>query len=203
MLINGSSLQNRAILSLHVGGKIAEVIEPIIDPNDLSLIAFRVEGPLVRGDVGDILPIESVREFSRQGIIVDSIDELVDGDEIVRLRDILKLRFSLQGIKVVTCKKTKLGKVSDYTIDTTTWSVRQLIVRRPVMKSLIDPELVISRQSIVEISDYYITVKDEHEKAKNKSSITENREFIPNFINPFREPDFAAENSAEAKNSSK
>ncbi len=60
MLINGSRLIGCPILSLHVGGAIAHVSDVIIDPNDLKIIGFRVSGSLVRGEVGDVLPVDSV-----------------------------------------------------------------------------------------------------------------------------------------------
>lgn len=193
MLISGSHLINCPILSLHIGGSIARVTEPVIDPNNLKLIAVRVDGPLVTKDTGDILPIESVREFSRAGMIVDSIDELVDGDDIIRIQSILKLNFALPGLKVITKKKVKLGKVSDFILNTSSWQVHQVIVQRPFVKALLDPELTISRQSIVEVNDYQIIVKDEHEKAKKTVAAVAPTELTPNFINPFRKPDFAPE----------
>lgn len=193
MLINGSRLIDIPILSLHVGGEIARVTELIMNPNNLKIIAFRVEGPLIRDEVGDILPIESVREFSGHGAIIDSIDELINGEEVVRVRDILKLNFSLNGLKVVTKKKAKLGKVSDYILDTSSWRVHQIIVQRPILKSFLDPELIISRQQIIEVNDYEVIIKDETEKYQKKSPVATPADFVPNFVNPFREPDFASD----------
>lgn len=193
MLINGSKLNECPILSLHVGGEIARVTEPIVDPDSLKIIGFKLEGKLIRDDVGNILPIGSVREFSRMGMIVDSIDEFVMADDIVRIHDVLKLNFALPGLKVVTRKKVKLGKVLDYTVDVETWHVQQLIVQRPVMKAFFDPELIIPRKQIIEVDDYQVIVKDEHEKVKSKVAKEEPVGFVPNFINPFREPDFANE----------
>lgn len=197
MLINGSKLNECPILSLHVGGEIARVTEPIMDPDSLKLIGFKLDGKLIRDDVGDILPIKSVREFSRMGMIVDSIDEFVKADDIVKIRDVLKINFVLPGLKVVTRKKVKLGKVLDYTVDIETWHVQQLIVQRPVMKAFFDPELIIPRKQIVEVDDYQVTVKDEHEKVKSKVAKEEPAAFVPNFINPFREPDFANEKATK------
>lgn len=193
MLINGSRLIDCPVLSLHVGGEIARVTELIMNPNNLKIIAFRVEGPLIRDEVGDILPIESVREFSTHGAIVDSIDEFIDGEEVVRVRDILKLNFSLTGLKVITKEKVKLGKVSDFILDTSSWRVHQIIVQRPIIKAFLDPELIISRQKIVEVNDYEVIVKDETERSKQKSPAAVPADFVPNFVNPFREPDFASD----------
>lgn len=190
MLINGSRLAGCPILSLHVGGAIAHVSDVIVDPNDLKIIGFQVSGPLVRGDVGDILPVDSIREFSRTGMIVDSIDELVDGEEVLRIRDVLKLNFSLPGLKAVSENKAKLGKVTDYVVDSNSWEVYQLIVQRPIMKAFIDPELIIARSEIVEVDDYRVVIKDEHSKLQQSAPSTRTN-LVPEFVNPFRKPDFA------------
>lgn len=193
MLINGSALVNCPVLSLHVGGEIARVVEPIVDPDTLKIIGFKLEGELIRDEVGDILPIKSLREFSRMGMIVDSLDEFVKADDVIRIHEVLELNFALPGLKVVTKQKTKLGKVTDYAVEVGGWTVQQIIVQRPVMKALFDPELIISRKQIIEVDDYQVIVKDEHERTKSKLMKDEPTEFIPNFVNPFREPDFASE----------
>lgn len=193
MLINGSTLVDCPVLSLHVGGEIARVTEPIIDPDSLKIIGFKLEGELLRDDVGDILPIKSLREFSRMGMIVDSLDEFVKADDVLRIRDVLALNFDLAGLKVVTKQKVKLGKVTDYTVEVGGWTIQQIIVQRPMMKAFFDPQLTISRKQIIEVDDYKIVVKDEHERTKSKIAKDEQADFIPNFVNPFREPDFASE----------
>ncbi len=202
MLINGSRLDGCPVLSLHVGGAIAHVSDVIINPNDLKIIGFRVSGPLVRGEVGDILPVDSVREFSRAGMIVDSIDELVDGEEVIRIRDVLNLNFSLPGLRVVSKSKSKLGKVTDYIVDSDSWGIYQLIVQRPIMKSLLDPELIISRSEIVEVNDYQVIVKDEQSKLRQPDSAARSNSLVQDFVNPFRKPDFAQDTIAQKKGKS-
>lgn len=189
MLVSASRLVGCPVLSLHIGGRMATVTEVIVDPNKLQIIACRVEGPLVGKEAGDLLPMNSVREFSPIGMIVDSIDVLAEENEIVQLQEILKLHFSLNGLKVETKKGTKLGKVADFIVDTELWQIQQLVVHRPVIKSLIDPELTISRSEIREVNDYKVIVKDEEAKIRTKAQ----SDFVPSFVNPFREPDFASD----------
>ncbi len=194
MLINGSRLINCPILSLHVSGKIAQFVEPVVDPNDLKIIAFKVEGPLVGREAGNVLPVHSIREFSRLGMIIDSIDELVEEEEVINIKNILELNFSLVGLKVQTKKGEKLGKVADFSVEPESWQIQQIIVQRPWLKSFLDPELIISRQRIANVDDYTITITDEHEKPKAKAKANPD---LVNFINPFREPDFASESEAK------
>jgi len=199
MLISGTKLVGCPILSLHVSGEIARVAEPIVDPNSLKIIGFKVEGKMIRDEIGDVLPATSVREFSRMGMIIDSIDELVQADDVMRISKVLQLNFTLPGLKVVTRKGEKLGKVADYVVDMSTWYVHQIIVQRPFVKAFFDPELTIARNKIVEVTDYEVIIKSEHEKVKSKVEKVNTADFIPNFVNPFREPQFNNESARVRK----
>ena len=191
MLVNASRLLNYPVLSLHMGGPIAWVDAEVVDPEKLKIVAFYVGGPIVKNDpeVGEILESRDVREFSNIGMIVHSEEVFVNQGDVAKLDKILSLNFSLMGLKVETKKGSKLGKIIDFVVDTETFMVHQLIVKRPVMKALLDPELIIPRKEIVEVNDYKIIVKDEEDKIRKKAV---KEEFIPNFVNPFREPDFSA-----------
>ena len=187
--MSGSKLINYPVLSLHVGGPIARTSRAVVNPDNLKVIAYELSlTALSDEEAGEILETSDVREFSNIGMIVDSDGVFVNKGDVIKLDKILELNFDLVGLKVETKKGSKLGKVIDYTVNTDNFSVLQLIVRRPAIKAFIDPELVIPRKEIVEIDDYKIIVKDEEDKIK-KRAIKE--DFIPNFVNPFREPDFS------------
>lgn len=190
MLIYASRLLGAPILSVQAGGAIGYVSEPIVDPDNLKIIAFHVDGPLLKKSNTNILDISSVREYSNYGLVIDSIEELIEKNDVIKIKKIIDLNFNLINLKVETKKGSHLGKVSDYTITSEDFIVQQIIVKRPIMKSLIDPELTISKKEIVEITDYKIIIKDEEKILKEKST---KEEFIPNFVNPFRksEQDFA------------
>ena len=187
MLIEGSKLLNVPVLSLHAGGAIAWTTQPIIDPDNLKIIGFHLQGPLVNKKAENILDIKSVREYSKYGMVVDSIDEFVAPDDVIKIKKVLDLNFSLTGLKVETKKKSKLGKVSGFTVTDNDFMVQQLIVQRPVLKAFLDPELIIPRKEIVEITDHKVIVKDEEKKIKEKA---EKEDFVPNFVNPFRDGTF-------------
>ncbi len=188
------------VLSLHVGGMIAQTREAVVDPEDLKIVAYTLEGPLIKSDpeVGDILDINDVREMSETGLIVDSSDRFTTRNDVIRFDKIMSLGFNLIGLKVVTPDGKKLGKVIDYTVDTSTFMVYQLIVQRPFMSSLIDPELTINRSQIVEIDDYKVTIKHDKMQIKvPKATEKEPEEFVPNFVNPFRKPAYTDEDSTD------
>ena len=117
-------------------------------------------------------------------MVIDSSEELVGPEDVVKISKILALNFSLIGLKVETKKRSKLGKVQDFNVTDDNFAVQQLIVKRPLAKSFIDPELTIPRTEIVEITDYKVIVKDEEKTIRARA---EKEDFVPNFVNPFRE----------------
>jgi len=205
MLVLASNLIDFPILSIHVGGEITRTARAIVDPEDLSIIAFELVGGIVSDpEIGNFLMVEDIREYGDDGFIVDSADVFVEAQDVIRLNKILKLNFNLRGLKVVTKTKKKIGKVVDYTVDSNTFSVYQLVVQRPLMQSFVDPQLTINRSQITEIDDYSVTIDHDKEEIKLTDS-SKDEEFVPNFVNPFRKPNYAGqeEESSVSDNSSK
>lgn len=193
MLVTNSQLIGAPVLSIQTGSTIGTVSEPIIDPDTLKIIALKLSGPLIRDT--NILDIKSIREYSNLGMVIDDIDELVAPEDIIKISKIIALNFNLIGLKVETKKQSKLGKIIDYTLTPNDFVIQQIIVRRPIMKALIDPELTISRKEIVEVTDYKVIIKDEEKTLKSRA---EHEDFIPNFVNPFRKQE-ADYNPSEAE----
>ena len=188
MLVYASKIIGAKILSVQAGGAIGVVEGVIVDPDSLKIIAFKIGGPLVARSENNILDVNSIREYSNYGMVIDDIDELVAPGNVIKIAKIMELNFDLIGLKVITRKKSKLGKVIDFTVTNNDFVVQQVVVKRPIVKSFIDPELIISRKEIVEVTDYELIVKDEEKVIKERAT---KEDFVPNFVNPFREQGFA------------
>lgn len=187
MLIEGSKLLNYPILSLHTASRIAEVKALVVDPNFLKIVAFEISA--VSSKQRLFLDVTSVREFSKMGMIVDSDEEFIEQNDVIKIKETIELGFILENMKVVTKKKTMLGRVEDFMVTTDDFQVMQLIVKRPIYKALIDPELVIGRSEIHEINDNEIIVKSEESTIMKKSGTLD---FVPNFVNPFKDGKYIA-----------
>ena len=187
MLIEGSKLLKYPILSLHTASRIAEVKGLVIDPNFLKVVAFEISA--VSSKQRLFLEASSVREFSKMGMIVDSDEEFVEKDDVIKLKETIELGFSLDNMKVVSKKKAMLGRIENFIINTEDFQIMQLIVKRPIYKALIDPELVIGRSDIHEINDSEIIVKSEEGTIMKKSGTLD---FVPKFVNPFKDGKYIA-----------
>lgn len=186
MLISVDDVIGANILSLHMTSRIGTVRDLIINPNNLEVIALVVDR-LRRSDE-IVLPVASVREFSKMGLIIDSEDEFVGAGDVVKIAEIIKLDFQLKNLNVRTNSGKKLGYVKDFLLSTNDFAIERLIVHRPVLFSLSDAEFYIARSQIIKVTNRNLIVEDLAEKN------TEEEDFIPNFVNPFRQQNTPAQN---------
>ncbi len=195
MLVYNSQLIGTPVLSVQASGPIAQITNPIVNPDNLKILAFKLDGPIIN-TTNYILDVKSVREYSHLGMVIDDNDELVGPEDVVKIKEVLDLNFNLIGLKVETKKGTKLGHITDFTLTSEDFTIQQIVVKRPIVKAIIDPELIIHRREIVEITDYKVIVKDEEKVIKARAA---KEDFVPNFVNPFRtDPTFATADTKES-----
>jgi sporulation protein YlmC with PRC-barrel domain len=159
MLRLSSSYINRSILSLRTGGKIGVAIAPIINPNNLKIEGWYSQDMFEKGEV--ILPVQEVRDFIAKGLVVNDHDALTPPVDLIRLKEVLDIRFDLPGKTVTTESGKKLGKVADYAVDDSNYYIQKLYVNPPILRGLTDEQLLIDRSQVVEITDKKILVADQ------------------------------------------
>ena len=194
MLLLGSRLAHTPIMSLQTGGRLAHTEKAIINPANLKILAYEVVGPLLT-ETPAFIRTADIREYGRLGMIIDSTDELIGLSDVIHIKKIHDLNFSLIGMQVIDDHKHKLGKVDDYTLDTDSYVIQQLNVRRGFLKSLNDTGLLINRSQIVEINNSTIVVKSPTKKSAEPVMQAMRGEFI----NPFRAPQSAPGPEASSK----
>ena len=180
MLVSASQLIGTPVLSMQASGRVASLYTPIIDPDTLKIIGFYLSGS---SSSANIVDSRSIREYSNYGAVVDSEDEFVERSDVIKIDKAISLNFHLIGLRVESKKGSYLGKVSDFTVTSDDFTIQQIIVRRPLLKSFSDATLTIPRSEIVEVTDQKIIVKDEEDVIRARA---EKEDFIPNFVNPFR-----------------
>jgi sporulation protein YlmC with PRC-barrel domain len=180
MLLAGSQLVDVPIMGLQTGKELARTSVAVVNPHNLSIIAFRIAGPHLDNDPS-YLRCADIREMGNLGMIVDSSDEFIEPDDIINDKEIYELNFELEGKHVIDDHKTKIGKVSDYVIDIDSFVIQQLVVKRPLLKSFSDDELLVHRAQIIEVNDDTIIIKSG--EVKDAATVTPSR----HYVNPFRQ----------------
>lgn len=178
MLISNSRLLKTPVMSLQTGAKLAATSQILVDPRDLTIVAYQLEGPALDENPSFLRPTD-VRELSNLGLIVDSSDEFVGLNDVIRITQVYDYGFDLIGLDVIDDNKKKLGKVQSYNLDSSSFSIQQLVVKRPLLKSLGEPELLINRTQVVEVRESYVQVRSTHDTESVKNVVRE-------YTNPFR-----------------
>lgn len=171
-------------MSLQTGSKLALLKSPLIDPANLKIIAYEVEGPLLTSRPS-FIRTDDIREVGQLGVIIDSNDELIELSDVLAVQKIHDLGFNLNGMRVIDDRKHKIGKVNDYSVDIDSFIIQQLQVKQSGVKGLTEASTLISRSQIVEINNTHIIVRSATVKA---DPIEEIASPTLAYVNPFRAP---------------
>ena len=163
MLRLSNALIDVPIMSLRTTGMVATANQLIINPNNLKIEGWYCTDHFSKSAL--ILLAKDVREIVPQGIAIDDYDVLTSPDELIRLKDVIKLNFVVIGKPVTTDQKRRVGKVSDFAVDTNSFYIKKLYISEPLYRNFSGGQLSIDRTQIVEITDKKITVRDVDQKA--------------------------------------
>ena len=183
MLLPSTRFIDTPVMSLQTGSELGRTVRPIINPRELSIVAFELHGINLDFDPS-LLRINDIREIGPMGMIIDSSDELISVSDVIKIKEIYELNFELVGLKVIDDKKRNVGKVTGFTLDASSFFIQQLQVKRPLLKSFGDTEFLIHRSQVVKITDDYLVVKSPD--IRHKEAVAEPTGQM--FENPFRKP---------------
>lgn len=146
-------------MSLRTGRQVATTIAPIINPNNLKLEGLYCQDSLDKKQQL-ILLYQDIRDIVPQGIAINDHEVLSKPAELIRLKDILSLHFTLIDKPVITVSKKRLGKVNDFATEATTFFIQKIYITQSIFKSFSGGNMGIDRSQIVEITSRKIVVQD-------------------------------------------
>ena len=159
MYILASSMSNLPILSLHTGQTIGVVDAPVINPDNLQIVALYCgSGPWRKRT--SVIMTRDIREIAREGLVIDSLEDIEDASEIVRLGSIVEQNYNPIGMPVVTQTGDQLGKIEDYTVDVADYRIQKLYLKQSLLKNLLLNNIVVDRSQIVDVTPRAIIVRD-------------------------------------------
>lgn len=166
MLYLSSKLHHIPLASIRSGGRIGMVIEPIINPTNLHIDAFycqsaHSDSPLILLDI-------DIRDLSPRTVIIDDHVTLSEPDELVRLKPILDLNFSLVG-KQAYAGIRKIGKVTEYAVDAASLFITKIYVQPPAWKSFGQDQLTFDRKSVIEVTPTKIVFSGPEQKIASQA----------------------------------
>lgn len=182
MLISIENLLDVPVMSLQTGSQLAETTAAVVDPRQLTIAAFYVEGAGLEESPSILHPVD-IRELSDIGMIVDDADKLMSLDGLVRLKEVIDFEFELIGLKVVDEHKRKLGKVSGYSIETSDYTIVQIYTEQSLLRSISTMSNTIHRSQVISVNNRQMVVQAPTVRDEVKQVAKDARQA---FANPFR-----------------
>ncbi len=164
MLKLSKALIDYPIMSLRAGGQIATTINPIINPDNLKIVAWAVQDKFSKQTL--YLLSQDIRETLPLGFAVDDHDKLSLADDLIRLKDLLELNYSLFGKYVTTENDKKLGKVTDYAVDIDSMIIKKIYCTKGLIKGFTAGETSIDRSQVIETTQTRVIVEDATVKSR-------------------------------------
>jgi len=158
MLKLSAGLVNKPVLSLRTGSSVGTIIGPIINPDNLKIEGFYCQDKFEKRQL--VLLYQDIRDLLPQGFVINDYDVLAETDELVRLQKVLKLKYDIMGKPVVTASKQKVGKVSDFAVETETMYIQKIYVSQSLLKSLTGGSLSVDRNQVQEVTPKQIVIND-------------------------------------------
>ena len=153
-----SRLLGLPVISLQTGEAVAVLQLPVVDPAALDLVAYRLESR--HEDHLYVLMIRDIRQMALDCVIIDSEEELVAADDIVRIQTLLEANYSPIAKLVFTDLGRRLGVVEDYTINLETSQIQKLYVKQALWRSWFGASLIVDRTQIIDVTPKQIVVRD-------------------------------------------
>jgi sporulation protein YlmC with PRC-barrel domain len=153
-----SQLQSLPVISLQTGETVAVIKEPLINPDDLVIMAYICT--TARREQTLVLLVRDIREHALDCLIIDSEEELAEPGDLVRLGPLLKQSFTPLGKLAVTDMGRRMGRVENYTVNLDTDKVQKLYIRQPLWRSWFGSSLIIDRAQIIDVTPRQIVIRD-------------------------------------------
>ena len=127
-------------------------------PNSLKIEGFLCKDSVDKKQL--VLLYQDIRDMIPKGFVVNDHEVLAEPGELVRLKDIISIKFELIGKSVETVSKSKVGKVNDYAVESETMYIQKLYVAQSLLKSFSGGNLSVDRGQITEITNKKIVIQD-------------------------------------------
>lgn len=151
MLIEFSKLKGLSVGVMDEAKKVGEVSRVVFDHTQAKVIGLLVKaGGLMSREM--VVSLADVVSIDVGGVVINSSDDILDKDEIVRVNTILKKNTKLVGLRVYDKENKFLGFVYDGVLETDTGNLMRLYVR------YLWRRYIFSSKQIVELNEKRVVV---------------------------------------------
>lgn len=155
MLIEAKNILDLPVATLDEKEKIGAIKKILVQRSDAKVLGFLVNTKGFLFGKNLFLSESDVLDIDKHGLTTRSRENLINPEEVARVKKLLTERFSLFGLRAVTRSKKRLGKISNFIVDTNTLQVVKFYTRGFFEDRIIDYKNVykITKKEIIFIDE--------------------------------------------------
>jgi len=166
MFLKASQILNKPVFAQKEEEQTGRVLEVIIDPQNGRLLGFLVVQPFLKPRLVSEMDVSQILS---EGLLINSVDSLIEPTEIVKVGEIIKEKIKILGAKAETESGKRLGRIEDFVFETQT----RLMVKIYIRGGLFLPSLILPAEGIVKIEKGRVVFADQIlEHSKTAEAIT-------------------------------
>lgn len=119
-------------------------------------------------DKENIIPTNEIKAMGSGFVVAKDQNSLSEVNDVVKIKEALKVRAKIIGEKVFTESDQYLGRVNDGTVDVTSYTLERIYVNPPLSLKRMTKQIMIPAKKIIEIKKDKIIVSDEFVRSKAK-----------------------------------
>lgn len=166
MFIEAKKLIGLPVAAMDTQSKVGEIRQVLIDPQNGRLLGFLVSTGELLGPK-KVVSVIDIKEWDPNGVVVNSIEDLIGKSEIVRIKEILKNKIFILGMKAVSESHKNLGQVEDILLDTDTECVVKYY-----LKDLMGGSRIFPSEKVIKIEKEIVFSDDAAEIPTDAASVT-------------------------------
>ncbi len=151
-----SEFEKIIIISKNERTVLGSLKDVIINPDNGDMVGIVCHVPGLKKEM--VANSSDITGVGTNFIMIGSVDNVAEKDEIIRLKEVLDKEIELIGSKVVDEDGRNLGKLRDYSVNLKTLRLERLYVTSVSFVKLIAKDLLIPSKDIIKIEKGKITV---------------------------------------------
>lgn len=155
MLINAQKLINLPIIEAISAHKLGLVENLVVDPTNGEILAFLLKKNFWETK-NRVVMLCDIKEMYLDGLVTNTRENIIDSDEVVKVKNVLDKNIFLLNSKVMTQNGKVLGFLEDFIFDTTFSALVTLVVK----KRFSAEKRIISAERILNILPGKIVIRD-------------------------------------------
>lgn len=151
MLIEAKNILDLPIATIDEKAKIGLVKQIVVDKKNAKVLGFIVHINSFLFGKNLFLSESDVLDIDSNGLTTQNKENLIDPQEVMRVKKIIDERFNIFGLDAITKSKKRLGKISNFVIETQTLQIVKFYINTMFENKIINFDKVykITKKEII------------------------------------------------------